>query len=159
MIKQFHNEVTDDQLEQLAPLLSEDDQREIRALGWQSCHQALRSSVASSAFTTYFTLNDGTPAGIAGVVPDAEQIGCVWLLTTDAVRQAPLAFVRAARYWLNALSAQYVMLHNIADPRNTTHMKLLKHLGFKRLGFVPVGSRKHTFVEFAKLLPCASLPR
>lgn len=159
MIKQFHNEVTADQLQQLAPLLSKDDQREIRALGWQSCHQALWHSARASAFLTYFTLNDGTPAGLAGVVPDAEQIGCVWLLTTDAVRQVPLAFVRAARYWLNSLSSQYVMLHNIADPRNTTHMKLLKHLGFKRLSYVPVGDRNHTFVEFAKLLPCASLPR
>jgi hypothetical protein len=47
------------------------------------------------------------------------------------------------------------MLHNIADPRNRMHLKLLHMLGFKRLSYVPVGPRNRTYVEFAQL--CVTL--
>jgi hypothetical protein len=50
------------------------------------------------------------------------------------------------------------MLYNIADPRNTMHLKLLHLLGFKRLSYVTVGPDRLTYVEFAKLMPCASQP-
>jgi hypothetical protein len=50
------------------------------------------------------------------------------------------------------------MLHNIADPRNHLHMKLLHMLGFKKLMYVTTQTNL-TYVEFAKLTKsCVTSP-
>jgi hypothetical protein len=49
------------------------------------------------------------------------------------------------------------MLHNIADPRNHLHMKLLHMLGFKRLMYVTTQTNL-TYVEFAKLTKSCVTP-
>jgi hypothetical protein len=49
------------------------------------------------------------------------------------------------------------MLHNIADPRNKMHMKLLHMLGFKKLAYA-ITPTNLTYVEFAKLTKCAVQP-
>ena len=152
MFKLFHNHISDSQLQQLADNLSVDDKREIEAIGWKCPAEAIRLSVQSSTDFSYIEAPDDSPAGIAGVVEDSDFSAVVWLLTTDAVHQAPIAFVKQSKYWLDNLKSQYNLLHNIADARNTNHLKLLKLLGFKRLGFVPTGPERRTFVEFAKLL-------
>lgn len=72
------------------------------------------------------------------------------MLTTDHVRHWPKLFFKEAKAWVDSQN-QYEILHNIADPRNRLHMKLLHKLGFKRLGYQAVGPQKLTYVEFAKL--------
>lgn len=152
MFKLFHNQITDSQLQELANNLSADDVREVMALGWTDVHEALRQSVHSSAAFSYIEAPNGKAAGVAGVTPDSDLSGIVWLLTTDEVQSAPISFVKQAKYWLNTFEGQYYLLHNIADARNTNHLKLLKLLGFKRLGYTTTGPEHRTFVEFAKLI-------
>jgi hypothetical protein len=96
----------------------------------------------------------GAIGGLAGVVPEDDGIGRIWLLCTDAVKDNPATFYRTARAWVKSVERSYTLLHNVADPRNKMHLKLLHKLGFKRLSYVEVGPNKHTYVEFAKL--CAS---
>lgn len=72
------------------------------------------------------------------------------MLTTDHVRPYPKLFFKEAKQWVDQQTS-YAVLHNIADPRNRMHMKLLHLLGFKKLGYVTVGPQKLTYVEFAKL--------
>ena len=43
------------------------------------------------------------------------------------------------------------MLWNIVDKRNTTHLKLLKFLGFKFLREVSYGPNNLTFIEFCRV--------
>jgi hypothetical protein len=95
---------------------------------------------------------DGELAGFAGVVDEENGIGRVWMLTTPAVETMPILFFKEAKKWIE--TQEYKMLHNIMDPRNTMHRKLLRMLGFKRLCYVPVGPKRLTYVEFAKL--CAN---
>jgi hypothetical protein len=97
-----------------------------------------------------FYTPDAEVGGFAGISRDSEGFGIVWMLCTPAIEKYPILFCKEARCWLDS-QTQYPLLYNVADPRNTLHMKLLKHLGFKRLGFQTVGPRHNTFVEFARL--------
>ena len=92
-----------------------------------------------------FHVPNGKTAGIAGVSDD----GCVWMLCTPAIEEYPVTFVREARRWIESLPHE--ILHNRADIRNTTHLKLLKHLGFKFLQVIPDGPNNILFVEFVRL--------
>lgn len=107
----------------------------------------------SEAPIAFYTPEDEI-AGMAGIRREDEDSGVVWMLCTKAVERYPLLLVKQAKEWIDNQQS-YKILHNIADPRNTLHMKLLKLLGFKRLGFQQIGPSRLTFVEFAKLVPCA----
>lgn len=125
-----------------------EDRRELMSTGIHPL-VALPLSVRLSEEPVKFTNRDGEVAGFAGVVDEGDGIGRVWMLCTEAVEQMPMMLVKGAKEWL--ASQPYTMLHNIADPRNKMHMKLLHLLGFKRLSYLPVGPEQRTFVEFAKL--------
>lgn len=131
-----------------APLLRFEDRREVMSSGFHPLI-ALPLSVRLSEEPIKFLNRDGEVAGFAGVVDEGNGIGRVWMLCTEAVDQMPMMLVKGAKEWL--ASQPYIMLHNIADPRNKMHLKLLHLLGFKRLSYTPVGPEQRTFVEFAKL--------
>lgn len=95
--------------------------------------------------TIVFDAPDGKAAGIAGV--DAS--GCIWMHCTNETQRYPLSFVKQARQWIDSLP--HPILHNLADIRNTAHLKLLKHLNFKFLRVVPFGPHNLYFVEFVRL--------
>ena len=76
------------------------------------------------------------------------------MLTTPHVRPYPKLFFKEAKKWVEQQTS-FEMLHNIADPRNRMHLKLLHMLGFKRLSYVTTPTNL-TYVEFAKLTKCAS---
>lgn len=92
-----------------------------------------------------FYTPDSRLAGIAGVSDD----GCIWMHCTSAVKDIPILFCKEARKWVDGLP--YPILYNRADIRNKSHLKLLKHLGFKFLNVVPCGPNNRYFVEFVKL--------
>jgi len=75
--------------------------------------------------------------------------GCVWMLCTPAIEDYPITFIREAKRWLESLP--HKVLYNCADVRNTTHLKLLKHLGFKFLDVTIQGPKNLYFVEFIRL--------
>ena len=78
------------------------------------------------------------------------------MLTTPHVRPYPKLFFKEAKKWVEQQTS-YEMLHNIADPRNKLHMKLLHMLGFKKLMYVTTQTNL-TYVEFAKLTKCVHPP-
>lgn len=135
----------------LSPRLRYEDRRELMGVGHHPM-AALPLSVGLSANPIKFFNQDREIAGLAGVVDEGSGIGRVWMLCTPAVEKMPFILVKEARLWLD--SQPYSLLHNIADPRNRIHLKLLHMLGFKRLSYVPVGPKHLTYVEFAKL--CAT---
>ena len=92
-----------------------------------------------------FKTPDGKAAGVAGV----DTSGCIWMHCTEQTKRFPVSFVKQARQWVESLP--HPLLYNFADIRNTAHLKLLKHLGFKFLRVVPYGPNNLYFVEFVKL--------
>ena len=129
-----------------------EDRRELSSLGHNPFFSVLEG-IANSDTCVVFYSQDDIPGGIAGVCRDEDGFGLIWMLCTRAMEANPIFFVRGAMKWLSS-HTKYPVLHNIADPRNIMHMKLLRLLGFKKLGYVTVGPRSRTYVEFAKIMPC-----
>lgn len=101
----------------------------------------------------HFTNKEGDIAGCAGVQPD----GCIWMLCTPVIYKHTHLFVRTARKWLDSRPER--VLWNYMDKRNTTHLKLLKHLGFTFLREVPFGPNQLPFIEFVRCVrPRSQLP-
>jgi hypothetical protein len=92
----------------------------------------------------YFTVPNGETAGIAGV----NKNGSIWMLCTPAILKYPLTFAKEAKRFVERRPEP--LLWNIADKRNTVHLKLLKFLGFKFLREVTHGPNNLTFIEFAR---------
>lgn len=137
-----------------APFLRWQDVRELEAIG-QNPLFCLPLSVGVSEDPIAFYTPEGEIAGMAGIRREDDLSGVVWMLCTKAVEKYPILFCKEAKAWIESQTG-FSVLHNVADPRNTLHMKLLKYLGFKRLGYLPVGPKCLTFVEFAKTIPCAN---
>ena len=157
MTKLIHQATRADAL-YVAEHLQEADKQELDGLGQFDHQDALVMSVLISDNPITFCNPDGLICGVAGVSRTDAHSGAIWMLTTDHVRQYPKLFFKEAKKWVDS-QTDYSLLHNIADPRNRLHMKLLHMLGFKRLGYQAVGPRHLTYVEFAKLQPCASQPQ
>lgn len=138
--------------EYVAKNLQEDDHREILGLGLDPL-EAIPYSVMSSETAVTFWNPDGMICGVAGVSRTDAQCGAIWMLTTPDVRPYPKLFYKEAKKWVDQITS-FDLLHNIADPRNRMHMKLLHLLGFKKLSYVSVGPQQLTYVEFAKLTSC-----
>jgi hypothetical protein len=132
-----------------ASQLTAEDCRELEDAGWDP-YLALVYSVDKTDSPVKYITPSGRVAAFGGVVDEGSGVGRIWLLCTDAVRENPMSFYRAAKAQLASIRG-YTLLHNVADPRNKMHMKLLHKLGFKRLSYVEVGPKNHTYVEFAKL--------
>ena len=142
----------------VAANLQEDDQNELEGLGHTSA-LALPFSVLTADISVTFLNPKGNLCGIAGVSRTDAHCGAIWMLTTPHVRPYPKLFFKEAKRWVDQITS-YDVLHNIADPRNVLHMKLLHMLGFKRLMYRTVGPERLTYVEFAKLTKCAlNLPQ
>lgn len=100
--------------------------------------------VSQRGFCVYFTMPSGKTAGIAGVTDE----GAIWMLCTPEIHKYPITFAREAKRFVD--SRPEPKLWNIADKRNTVHLKLLKFLGFKFLREITYGPNNLTFIEFSK---------
>jgi hypothetical protein len=136
--------------------LQEDDRQELAGLGHTNPEWVTILSVYRSETAVTFRNPVGEICGVAGVSRTDAHCGAIWMLTTPHVRPYPKLFFKEAKKWVEQQTS-YEMLHNIADPRNKMHMKLLHMLGFKRLSYVTTPTNL-TYVEFAKLTKCASNP-
>jgi hypothetical protein len=133
--------------------LQEDDRQELTGLGHVNHELTVGLSIFYSDTAVTFRNPVGEICGVAGVSRTDAHSGAIWMLTTPHVRPYPKLFFKEAKKWVEQQTS-YEMLHNIADPRNRMHMKLLHMLGFKRLGYVTTPTNL-TYVEFAKLTKCA----
>jgi hypothetical protein len=96
---------------------------------------------------------DGDPAAIYGVVnaqSDDLNIGWVWLLGTNKIKEAKTFFLKHSKIELAEQEKEYDVLANYVDVRNTVHIKWLKWLGFKALREVNYGVEQRKFYEFAR---------
>ena len=136
--------------------LQEDDKQELLGLGHTNLEHAVTMSVLLSDHPVTFWNPRGMICGVAGVSRTDAHCGAIWMLTTPHVRPYPKLFFKEAKKWVEQQTS-YEMLHNIADPRNKLHMKLLHMLGFKKLMYVTTQTNL-TYVEFAKLTKSCVFP-
>ena len=124
-------------------LLPEDRKEVVEGHG----HDPKRSLPLGAKYgdSVYFTVPNGELAGCAGVNPQ----GAIWMLCTPAIHKYPITFAREAKRYVEGRSEK--LLWNIVDKRNTTHLKLLKFLGFKFLREFPYGPNNLTFIEFCRV--------
>ena len=142
-VSNYIHPVTLEAAYEVASNLREEDERELReGHGLEpKIHIPLYSQRGDCV---YFTVPNGETAGIAGVGED----GSIWMLCTKAISNYPLTFAREAKRFVERRTEP--LLWNIADKRNTVHLKLLKFLGFSFLREVTYGPNNITFIEFAK---------
>ena len=126
-----------------------EDKAEVEGMGHQLIH--IPFGVLASDHPTYFYDDEGSPAGIAGIVRLSPTEGQIWMLCTPLITTKPITFVRQAKAWLKSVEQDYQLLWNLADARNHVHHKLLKHLGFKALRTVPTGPEALPYFEIVKL--------
>ena len=112
-------------------------------------HGQTRIEIAIGALKTtdpyYWKAPNGKSAAIGGVEKD----GKIWMLCTDTVKDYPRQFARDSLRMLNSRPEKF--LWNIVDKRNTTHLKLLRFLGFKFLREITHGPNNLIFIEFCKI--------
>ena len=134
---------------EVAKNLRTDDLNELLGMGHTHLHIPF-GVVTSEHSTTFFTRN-GDIAGVAGVSPESNGQGQVWMLCTPAIHNEVITFVRQAKQWITEVEPEYSLLWNLADARNHMHHKLLKHLGFKALRAVPCGPDQLPYFEIVRL--------
>lgn len=141
----------------VAQHLQDDDRQELEGLGHTMMEVAICLSVDISDDPVTFLNPLGEICGVAGVSRTDAHSGAIWMMTTTAIHNCPpKLFFKEAKKWVEQQTS-YEMLHNIADPRNKKHLKLLHMLGFKKLMYVTTQTNL-TYVEFAKLTKCALNP-
>jgi hypothetical protein len=89
-------------------------------------------------------------AAIAGVVPVSETLGAPWMLSTEAAKTEPIAFVKQARKWVEDQLAIYPVLAHQVYRHNYPHIKLLRLLGFE---VESPTSPLQLFLPFAQCVP------
>ena len=125
-----------------------EDRREIEGLG----HSPLGlpfCTLVSSPSVAFFDEKDRI-AGVAGIIPETDHIGQVWMICTPVVQEKPQHLVRGARRWLNE-DHGFRLLWNLADARNHFHQKMLKLLGFKAIRTVYTGPQNLPYLEIVRL--------
>lgn len=78
-------------------------------------------------------LIDGEPVCMFGVAPVSilNGEGAPWMLGTEQLEQAQVAFLRACRGVVADMERTYPRLMNVVDARNTVAIRWLRWLGFR----------------------------
>lgn len=118
--------------EELAPRMREADAVEVRRSAGFAPLEALVRSLLESDGRAFTLRLDGQVAAMFGLVkPDIlGVVGIPWLLTSDLVERAPVAFFRAAREMVDLWSAECPTLLQFVDEEYTAARRFLARLGF-----------------------------
>lgn len=115
--------------------LREEDEREVQTASRQTGMSAV---LAAAQLRESYTLRLATPQGsveehpaiIFGLSPLNPGHAAIWMLGTPDITRAPLSILREAQHWVSHWSKQYAMLENLADERNSLHIRWIQLLGF-----------------------------
>ena len=100
------------------------------------------------------------PIAIFGVVNstvDNPNMGWVWLLGTDKIKEIKIQFLRESKEHLAQQEKKYDILANYVDARNEVHIKWLRWLGFNFIRKIEnFGVENRPFYEFARINTCVT---
>lgn len=142
-------EVRDSVREDIARVLADIhplDVEELQALGHTVEHSLTFGFEQSEVCQTFFL--HGEIGGMIGVVRAAEGVGCLWLMTTNAVSRYPKPFVIYSHRYMDELRGRYRHLENRIDARNTRLVNWVQSLGFTLDEPEPYGPQGVPFIRY-----------
>lgn len=108
-----------------------EDEKEIEALTGLDTLAALTLGYFHSDSCMAAVGRSGNVCGLFGVVPVAEAVGSVWLLTSHEIVPNIREVLETGNAWLDEQNAIYPVLTNIVTASNSLHLTLIEHLGFQ----------------------------
>ena len=143
-VSKFIHPITLEAALEVASNLRPEDRREVEeGHGYDPIEYA--KFIAQEGSTVYFTVPNGKTAGMAGVSTE----GAIWMICTPAIKEYPHTFAKESKRFVESRTEP--LLWNVADRRNTVHLKLLKFLGFKFLRELKYGPNQLSFIEFCRV--------
>ncbi len=144
---------TVEDIDHLAPKLRKADKQECLAYTGQMPLSILHTALLHGDITLTLRTPEGKRIGICGVAPSPfEKAGVIWMCATDAIMKHQMAFLRRSKSALDYLGADYDILHNCVDARNTVHIRWLKWMGFHFIKkHEAYGVEQRPFYEFIRI--------
>lgn len=141
---------TRDDARRIAPLLREQDVREIEAASGSTDPEASLLAAFDAPGEIVFAeiASDREPILIAGVHPTRPGAGAIWMLGTPLLQQYALPSVRESLRAIDRWHQTYPLLWNRALETNELHVRWLRLLGFSFIRRVEC--RGHNFIEIAR---------
>lgn len=118
--------------EMIAPLLRDEDAREVMRLGCGPASGCIRRAIAGSRMAGVF-YRDEAPLCVFGVADASvvdQKTGIPWLIGTHALSRSPRPFLRETRQWVSAWMEHYSALTNYVDADYEKAIRWLRWLGF-----------------------------
>ena len=111
--------------------------------------EALHYSMHVSVYSWVWNI-DGEPACVFGLAAPSLISACAmpWLITTTAVEQRPIEFLRGSRRMLATMLRLYPALEGYVDARYHVSMQWLRWLGFTIHDAEPMGPLQTPFHRF-----------
>lgn len=137
----------------LAPRLRDADLQELLAAGVPSAQTALEDGFRHSKYCISIVNDSDKAVAMFGCGAfDGDDVGYIWLLGSDEIKQHPTRFLRRSKVWIDTFHREFPILTNYVDQRNTVHLHWLRWLGFSMLRTVEMaGPGNHPFYEFARI--------
>ncbi len=125
------------------------DREEVEALSGRNPREVLVESVEKSA-EAWAGLADGNLTCVFGVVPMSlvGVTGIPWLLGSVEIERYRRPFLRRNRAMIDRWLADFPVLTNVVDARNTTSIRWLRWLGFRLGEPALMGVHGEPFIPF-----------
>lgn len=132
--------------------MRQSDIEEVRASSALSPIEAVRASLDLSSIAFCVESDTHGPCAIFGAAPGGlPGLGIVWMLGTDGIRREGYSIAKQTRQYFDQLNAEYPVLWNYIDGRNSLSMRWLRWGGFELLREHPNhGPEGRTFYTFAR---------
>ena len=140
-----------DDINYLAPRLRFEDKREILSNSGLTPYEALYFSYKNSDISFTVVNKKNKPVAIFGVNDAGNNVGAIWLLATDKLKEIQYSFLRENKKVIDFLNTKYKILWNFVDCRNSLHIKWLKWCGFKFINKQKYGVLNEPFYEFIRI--------
>jgi len=135
----------------LAPRLRQSDKEEILASVGLTPYEALMIGYLENVIVFTIVNFENKPVAIFGIKDVGNNIGAIWLLATDKLKDIQYSFLRENKKVIDFLNTKYKILWNFVDCRNSLHIKWLKWCGFKFINKQNYGVLNKPFYEFIRI--------
>ena len=138
----------------LAPRLRKSDKEEILASVGLTPYEAMMIGYLENVIVFTIVNKNNEPVAIFGINDVGQNVGAIWLLATDKLKDIQYSFLRENKKVIDFLNTKYKILWNFVDCRNSLHIKWLKWCGFKFINKQNYGVLNQPFYEIIRI--CAT---
>jgi len=135
----------------LAPRLRQADKEEILASVGLTPYEALMIGYLENVIVFTIVNKNNEPVAIFGINDVGQNVGAIWLVATDKLKDIQYSFLRENKKVIDFLNTKYKILWNFVDCRNSLHIRWLKWCGFKFINKQNYGVLNKPFYEFIRI--------